>query len=68
LLGAERLAARRKKAPTATGLVQKVREPCLPRAAVLWIIETPDFKNFLEPQKPDPRAAYFRRAWPYGQP
>jgi hypothetical protein len=37
----------------------------LPQEAVLWIIESTDFKKFSAPQKPDPRAAYFRRGWPY---
>jgi hypothetical protein len=47
---------------------QRDGDPYLPHAAVQWIITTSDFKNFLEPQKPDPRAAYFRRAWPRRQP
>ena len=37
----------------------------LPQEAVLWITESADFKTFSEPQKPDPRAAYFRRGWPH---
>lgn len=36
----------------------------LPQAAVQWIIASPDFKEFLEPVRPDPRAAYFRGTWP----
>lgn len=43
-------------------------ERCLPGVAVQWIIETTDFKKFVEPPKPDPRAAYFRRGWPHRQP
>jgi hypothetical protein len=27
------------------------------QVAVLWIVESADFKKFSEPQKPDPRAA-----------
>ena len=31
----------------------------------LWIIESADFKRFSESASLDPRAAYFRRGWPY---
>lgn len=40
----------------------------LPRSAVRWIAQTADFEDFLKPQEPDPRAAYFRPGWPYRQP
>lgn len=46
---------------------QRDGERYLPRAAVQWITATPDFTDFLEPPKPDPRAAYFRRGWPRRQ-
>ncbi len=42
-------------------------ERYLPQSAVQWLIKTPDFKNFLEQQPPDPRAAYFQRGWPRRQ-
>lgn len=43
-------------------------ERYMPNLAVQWIIKTNDFKDFLEPPKPDPRAAYFRRSWPQRRP
>ncbi len=43
-------------------------EVYLPSEAVLWIIESPDFKELNTPREPDPRAAYFRRGWPRRQP
>ena len=46
-------------------LVRRDGDAYLPQAAVLWIIESADFKKVSEPQKPDPRAAYFRRGWPH---
>jgi hypothetical protein len=42
-------------------------ERYMPQSAVQWLIETPDFKNFLERQSPDARAAYFQRGWPRRQ-
>jgi hypothetical protein len=45
--------------------VRRDGDAYLPQPAVLWIIESADFEKFSEPQKPDPRAAYFRRGWPY---
>ena len=43
-------------------------EVYLPKDAVLWIIESPDFNALSTPREPDPRAAYFRRGWPRRQP
>jgi hypothetical protein len=45
--------------------VRRDGDAYLPRVVVLWIAESADFKKFSEPQKPDPRATYFRRGWPY---
>lgn len=39
----------------------------LPAEAVRWIIRCPDFEQLKLPKEPDPRAAYFRRGWPYRQ-
>lgn len=36
----------------------------LPREAVLWIVDSPDFGRLNVSKEPDPRAAYFRRGWP----
>lgn len=56
--------------PQADGDFWKLRDGdhYLPQSAVKWIIETDDFKQFLQPRTPDPRAAYFRRGWPRRQP
>lgn len=39
----------------------------LPHDAVMWIVRCADFERLNVPKGPDPRAAYFRRGWPYRQ-
>lgn len=36
----------------------------LPREAIHWITTSPDAATMIRPHLPDPRAAYFNRAWP----
>lgn len=46
---------------------QRDGERYLPQKAVRWIVKSPDFGRLTMPKEPDPRAAYFRRGWPYRQ-